>query len=77
MDAVVHSIVDTFGGKVAKELIVFVAILFPGNGCMDGALTAKLLRMKFKDSIFLIFMGVVVEGLIMSLISFGILKQII
>lgn len=58
-------------------LFLFVAIPLPGTGAWTGALAATLLRMKFKDSIVPIFMGVVVAGLIVSLISFGILKQII
>ncbi len=58
-------------------LFLFVAIPLPGTGAWTGALAATLLRMKFKDSIFPIFMGVVVAGLIVSLISFGIIKQVI
>ncbi len=57
-------------------LFLFVAIPLPGTGAWTGALAATLLRMKPKDSIFPIFMGVVVAGLIMSLLSFGIIKQI-
>ena len=29
MDGIVHAIVDNFGGKVAKELIVFVISMIP------------------------------------------------
>lgn len=57
-------------------LFLFVAVPLPGTGAWTGALAATLLRMKFKDSIFPIFMGVVVAGLIVSLISFGILKPL-
>ena len=57
-------------------LFLFVAIPLPGTGAWTGALAASLLRMKPKDSILPIFMGVVTAGLIMSLLSFGIIKQI-
>jgi len=54
-----------------------VAIPLPGTGAWTGALAASLLRMKPKDSIGPIFLGVVAAGLVMSLISFGLIKQII
>ena len=62
-------------GKVG--LFLFVAIPLPGTGAWTGALAASLLRMKPKESIFPIFMGVVTAGLIMSLLAFGIIKQIV
>lgn len=58
-------------------LFLFVAIPLPGTGAWTGALAASLLRMKPKDSIMPIFLGVVAAGLVMSLISFGFIKQII
>lgn len=58
-------------------LFLFVAIPLPGTGAWTGALAASLLRMKPKDSILPIFLGVVAAGLVMSLISFGVIKQII
>lgn len=58
-------------------LFIFVAIPLPGTGAWTGALAASLLRMKFKDSIFPIFAGVAVAGLIVSLVSFGILKPLL
>lgn len=58
-------------------LFLFVAIPIPGTGAWTGSLVAVLLRMKFKDSIIPIFLGVLTAGIIMSLISFGIIKQII
>lgn len=58
-------------------LFLFVAIPLPGTGAWTGALAASLLRMKPKDSIWPIFFGVVAAGLVMSLISFGIIKQVI
>ncbi|MDD6734928.1 MAG: small multi-drug export protein [Clostridiales bacterium] len=58
-------------------LFLFVAIPLPGTGAWTGSLAASLLRMKFRDSIWPIFFGVLTAGLIMSLISFGIIKNII
>lgn len=58
-------------------LFLFVAIPMPGTGAWTGSLIAVLLRMKLKDSLPPIFFGVLVAGLIMSLLSFGIIKQII
>lgn len=58
-------------------LFLFVAIPLPGTGAWTGALAATLLRMKIKDSLPSIFLGVITAGLIMSLLSFGIIKNII
>lgn len=58
-------------------LYIFVAIPLPGTGAWTGALAASLLRIKPKNAILPIFLGVVTAGLIMSLLSFGIIKQII
>lgn len=58
-------------------LFFFVAIPLPGTGAWTGSLIAILLRMKMKDCMPWIFLGVMTAGLIMSLLSFGIIKQII
>lgn len=58
-------------------LFLFVAIPLPGTGAWTGALAASLLRMKPRDAILPILFGVMGAGLIMSLISFGIIKNII
>ena len=58
-------------------LFLFVAIPIPGTGAWTGSLIASLLRMKIKDSLPWIFLGVLTAGLIMSLLAFGIIKQII
>lgn len=55
-------------------IFLFVAIPLPGTGAWTASLISILLRIKFKDSFPYIFLGVVVAGLIMSLISFGIIK---
>lgn len=58
-------------------LFLFVAIPVPGTGAWTGALAATLLRMKPKESILPIFLGVLTAGIIMSLLSFGVIKQIL
>ena len=58
-------------------LFLFVAIPLPGTGAWTGALAATLLRMKKRDSLPAIFFGVVTAGLIMSLLAFGIIKNVI
>lgn len=58
-------------------LFLFVAIPLPGTGAWTGSLIAVLLRMKMKDSLPWVFLGVMTAGLIMSLLSFGIIKQVI
>ena len=58
-------------------LLLFVGIPLPGTGAWTGSLIASLLRMKMKDSLPWIFLGVLVAGLIMSLVSFGIIKQLV
>lgn len=58
-------------------LLLFVGIPLPGTGAWTGALIASLLRMKKRESLPFIFFGVVLAGLIMSLLSFGIIKQVI
>lgn len=58
-------------------LFLFVAIPLPGTGAWTGALIASLMRFKVRDALPWIFLGVAGAGLIMSLISFGIIKQVI
>ncbi len=58
-------------------LLIFVGIPLPGTGAWTGALAASLLRMRKSKSILAIFLGVVLAGLIMSLLAFGIIKQVI
>lgn len=58
-------------------LLLFVGIPLPGTGAWTGALIASLLRMKKRESLPFIFLGVILAGLIMSLLAFGIIKQVI
>ena len=58
-------------------LLLFVGIPIPGTGAWTGALIASMLRMKKRESLPFIFLGVILAGLIMSLLAFGIIKQVI
>lgn len=58
-------------------LLLFVGIPLPGTGAWTGALIASMLRMKKRESLPFIFFGVIMAGLIMSLLSFGIIKRLV
>ena len=57
-------------------LFLFVAIPLPGTGAWTGALIASFLDFKFKDAILAITGGVLTAGVIMSLVSYGVLGLI-
>jgi len=65
--------IDKYG---AFGLFLFVAIPLPGTGAWTGALLAALLKMKPLKAFICIALGVMTAGLIMSLLSFGIIKSI-
>ena len=51
-------------------LFLFVAIPLPGTGGWAGALVASALRIKLKDALPPIILGVITAGIIMSAISY-------
>ena len=53
-------------------LLAFVAIPLPGTGAWTGALIAALLDLRMKKSFPIISIGVLIAGLIVSLIAYGI-----
>lgn len=55
-------------------LFLFVAIPCPGTGAWTGTLAASLLHLDFKKTTLAIIAGVLVAGLIMLAISFGLFK---
>ena len=57
-------------------LFLFVAIPLPGTGAWTGSLIAVLFGMKKWKSLIAIFLGVLTAGLVMSLLAFGIIKNI-
>ena len=58
-------------------LFVFVAIPFPGTGAWTGTLAASILNMEFKKSVIAVIGGVLVAGLIMMALSFGLFGVIL
>ena len=53
-------------------LALFVAIPLPGTGAWTGALIASLLDMRFKHAMAAIFIGVLLAGVLVTVISAGI-----
>ena len=53
-------------------LALFVAIPLPGTGAWTGALIAALMDIRIKRSLPAIFIGVIVAGAIITLLSYGI-----
>ena len=53
-------------------LLLFVAIPLPGTGGWTGALVAALMDMRMKYALPIIALGILIAGVIMSVISYGI-----
>lgn len=58
-------------------LMLFVGVPLPGTGAWTGAGLAVLLNMDKKKSFIYIMLGVILASIIMSIISYGILGNII
>lgn len=54
-------------------LILFVALPLPGTGAWTGSLVAAMLDMKFKYAMLSVVIGVLIAGLIVSGVSYGVL----
>ena len=63
-------------GKVEKYavvgLAVFVAIPLPGTGAWTGSLVAALMGMRFSKAMISVIAGVLAAGVVMSLLSYGV-----
>jgi len=57
-------------------LLLFVGIPLPGTGAWTGTLLAVLLNLNKKKSFIFITLGVLLAGIIMSILSYGILGNI-
>ena len=66
------------GLKIIENLglILFVGIPLPGTGAWTGTLLAVLLKLDKKKSFIFISLGVLLAGIIMSILSYGILGNI-
>ena len=62
--------VDRYG---TIGLALFIAIPLPGSGVYSGALGAKALGFKFKQFLIAEIFGVIIAGVIVTLISLGII----
>lgn len=63
-----RDVVDKYGWI---GLIILVAIPLPGTGAWTGALVAGVLEMKTKTAASAIAAGILIAGLIVSLVTFG------
>ena len=61
------------GRGLFLALMLFVGIPLPGTGAWTGTLAASLLDMDFKSSVVAVMCGVLLAGVIMALISNGVL----
>ena len=57
-------------------LMLFVGIPLPGTGAWSGALIAALLNMRIKHAFFAIVLGVILAGVLVTLISSGALAAL-
>lgn len=53
-------------------LLLFVGIPVPGTGAWTGTLAASILDMDFKSSVLAVMLGVLLAGVIMMTVSFGV-----
>lgn len=58
-------------------LFFFVGIPLPGTGAWTGSLIASMVGMNKKKSLLAVILGILLAGIIMMLLSFGLLKGII
>ena len=63
----------TAGRGLFVALLIFVGIPLPGTGAWTGTLAASFLNMDFKSSVLAVMGGVIMAGIIMALISTGVL----
>ena len=53
-------------------LLIFVAIPLPGTGAWTGALISSVLNMRLKRAVPVIFLGVIIAGSIMTVLTYGV-----
>lgn len=69
-----NKLLHTAKAGVYFALFLFVALPIPGTGAWTGTLAASILNLDFKKTILAITAGILVAGLIMLTISFGLFK---
>ncbi len=60
---------ETAGNGLFWALAIFVGIPLPGTGAWTGSLAASILDMGFKKSVIACMVGVVIAGIIISILS--------
>ncbi len=65
------------GKGLFYALFIFVAIPLPGTGAWTGTLAASFLDFGFKKSVIAVLLGVLVAGVIMLALSFGVFDMIL
>lgn len=63
-------------GGLFIALMLFVGIPLPGTGAWTGTLAASILDIDFKSTVAAVVLGVLIAGIIMMCISFGIFSFI-
>lgn len=63
-------------GGLFIALLLFVGIPLPGTGAWTGTLGASFLNMGFKSTVLAVCLGVIMAGIIMALLSTGVLSLI-
>ena len=58
-------------------LFLFVAIPIPTTGVWTGSIIATLLKLDFKNALFAMVLGIVVAGIIVSTVSYGVFSIIV
>ena len=67
----------TAGRGLFVALLLFVGIPLPGTGAWTGSLIASLLEVDIKKSSIAIFCGLIMATVIMSIVSYGVLGNLI
>ena len=71
-----HNAGAKFGDAKYWALFTFVAIPLPGTGAWTGSLAAALLDLDKGKSLLAVFAGVLTAGIIMGVVSYGLLGAI-
>lgn len=65
------------GRTLFVALFLFVGIPIPGTGAWTGTLAASLLDMDFKETVIAVTLGVLLAGVIMMVLSFGLFGAVL
>ena len=62
------------GKGMTVALLLYVGIPLPGTGAWTGALIAAVLNMRLKRAVPVIFLGVIIAGCILTLLTHGVTR---